>query len=354
MQIKAPNDRVERTPEAIAVPKELPVVDLLAQAVLDRLEEMAHEDQLLDVVINRVSVLQQEEATLKGSQDLRHPVPPNAGLNAYLTDNLGDGFTPSVRTSIMPTSPRLGLIIGTYAAVPYVHLQLECWRRHCQDVALLVHDDCSPQWREIRALCRDYGAEFSTNPSRLGHVVGDMVVYERGLDWALQREVELLVKFSRRFVPLIEWQSSLVTLACESQFATYSGLCQFHGFGFRTEALAMHVQSWLTYHGLEPIQAQIALGDSSLVEAVVHMGAQQVHAHACLACQIYETAHQPPPHTSGYAHWPLMGNNRCQPRADVLWHESCRPVEYHRALIQYGIHRYLDDDFEDASANIRA
>lgn len=335
---------------------EPPLVDLLAQAVLDRLGEVDYSDHLLDVVVERVLSLQREEAALGQLQDLTHQ---NAAYQALMYQNAvcaetNAGVTTDGGQRIMPQPPRIGLIIGTYAAVPYIHLQLESWRRHCQDMALLVHDDCSPQWREIRALCRDYGAEFSTNSSRLGHVVGDMVVFEQGLEWAVQRKIDLLVKFSRRFVPLVEWQSSLTALACESQFATYSSLCQFHGFGFRTEALAMHVHSWLTYGGLGPIQAQIAIGSSDLVEAVVHAGAQKVHSHACSACQKYEAAHPSPHDASGYAHWPLMGNNRCQPRADLLWHESCRPAEYHRALLQYGIRRYSEDDFEDAAANIRA
>ena len=152
--------------------------------------------------------------------------------------------------------PSIGLIVGTYAALPYVHLQLEAWRRNCRDVRVLVHDDCSPQRRALKLLCDEYGVEFQSTPSRCGHVVGDLSVFLCGLQWAAKRNVEILVKLSRRFIPLVPWQRELSRLAYESQYATYSGLCRHHGYGFRTECMAMHVPSWTQHGGADPIRAQ--------------------------------------------------------------------------------------------------
>ena len=38
----------------------------------------------------------------------------------------------------------VGLVVGTFAAVPYIHLHLEARRRFYPHVPLLVHDDASP------------------------------------------------------------------------------------------------------------------------------------------------------------------------------------------------------------------
>ena len=248
--------------------------------------------------------------------------------------------------------PSIGLVIGTYAALPYIHLQLESWFKHCRNMPLLIHDDCSPQRDELEALCRDYGAEFYSNRCRRGHVVGDMVVVTHGLRWAEERGVDILAKFSRRFVPLIPWQNALSVLAYRSQHATFSGHCDAHGFGFRTEAMAMHVRSWLDYGGLDPIQSSIDVGEYVLVEGVVHQGAGLVQKHACKTARCYEAENPTPANCGGYADWSLLGTNRMTPRAEVLWHESCRPVEYHRALVQYGVRRYSAEDFVDPEGNI--
>jgi hypothetical protein len=263
------------------------------------------------------------------------------------------GLSAPMERIISTKTPALGIIVGTYAALPYVHLQLESWRRNCRAVAMIVHDDCSPQGRQLKLLCDEYGAEFHSTPARRGHVVGDLSVYLFGLEWAAKRQIELLVKLSRRFVPLVEWETNLLAFAYESQYATYSGLCRHHGYGFRTECMAMHVPSWIRNGGAAPIRSHAEKGEHCLVEAVVHQGAQAVHRHNCEANRLYEALHPRPSHADGYGNWELLGENRCEARGEVMWHEACRPVEYHRAAIQYGIQRYGEADFRDGDANIR-
>ena len=227
------------------------------------------------------------------------------------------------------------------------------WRRHCRNVPVLVHDDSSPESHQLKLLCEEYGAEFTSTPSRLGHVTGDLSVYVCGLSWAKDRSFDLLIKLSRRFIPLVDWQSGLCKFAYDSQFATYSGLCRHHGFGFRTECMAMHVPSWLREDGAEPIRAHIEAGQYCLVEAVVHQGAIKVHRNNCPSNRAYEALNPPPGHAPGFGFWDLLGDNRCRPRGEAMWHEACRPVEYYRASLQYGISRYREEDFYDSDANIR-
>jgi len=55
--------------------------------------------------------------------------------------------------------PEPGLVVGTFAAVPFVHLQLEAHRRLYPHVPILVHDDASPCGAQLRRLCTDCGAD---------------------------------------------------------------------------------------------------------------------------------------------------------------------------------------------------
>jgi len=215
-----------------------------------------------------------------------------------------------------------------------------------------VHDDCSPQRDQLETLCHDYGVEFHSNEARFGHLPGDLNVYLHGLSWAEERGVDILVKFSRRFVPLVPWQNELSMLAYKSQHATFSGHCDFHDYGFRTECLGMHVRSWLDFGGKEYIDAHVPGAENRLIEAVVHQAAGRVQGNACIRALEYEAVNRPRHGSEGYAEWKLLGTNRTTPRVEVLWHDSSKPEDYHRALVQYGVRRYSDGDFHDLDAGI--
>ena len=259
----------------------------------------------------------------------------------------------------------MALVIGTSASVPYIHLQLEAWRRNCAEMPVLIHDDASADAARLAALCAEYGAEFYTNATRRGHVPGDMLAYINGLAWAGRMDVELLVKFSRRWIPLTPWQGELGRLAFASQCATFSGRCSANGFGFRSECVAIHVPTWIATDALLPIREALARGESLapetladqqpfiLVEGVVHRAAARAHAARCAECIAYETDHPPNRGCGNYAEWPLLGTSRREPRAHLLWHNASRAHEYHRALLQWGIDRYSAEDFIDPAANLR-
>ena len=140
--------------------------------------------------------------------------------------------------------PKVAVVVGTFAAVPYVHLHLEARRRFYPEVPLLVHDDGSPKSAELAALCRDYGADFERNTPRLPPCKGDLCAFAGGLAWAGENGAGLLVKMSRRFVPLGRWVDGLVVLAEESDYATYNAWTTSFNFGFRTECLALAVEEW--------------------------------------------------------------------------------------------------------------
>ena len=108
-----------------------------------------------------------------------------------------------------PEAPQIALVVATFAAVPYVHLQLEARRRFYPEAPLLVHDDHSPYAGELESLCRSYGADFEQNGTRLPPSKGDLSAFVGGLAWAHEQGAGLLVKLSRRFVPTMRWVDDL-------------------------------------------------------------------------------------------------------------------------------------------------
>ena len=106
--------------------------------------------------------------------------------NTMLHDSIDKLVANPCSVGLAQTSPvvPLGLVIGTYAALPYIHLQLEARRRLYPDVRTLVHDDGSKQGAAIEALAHEYGAEFFTHPVRHLHHLGDLSIYPVALAWA--------------------------------------------------------------------------------------------------------------------------------------------------------------------------
>ena len=245
-------------------------------------------------------------------------------------------------------APRLALVIGTYGSVPYVHLGLESHRRHYSGVPVLVHDDCSPRRAELAELCRQYGASFQVNSSKRCHTVGDLSVFLGGLAWARRLGVDLLVKFSRRFVPLFDWTPALVRLAHESQEATFSNVCLNLNWGFRSEVVGMHVRSWAPC--AERIRWDVLTQDETFVEGFVHDLARAIEP--CRACARYRRANPRESWCDGYCPWPLLGENRVVRVPGVLWHHACAPTEYHEVARTWGL-PYGERDFEVTESWIR-
>ena len=244
--------------------------------------------------------------------------------------------------------PRTGLVIGTYASVPYVHLGLESWKRHYRHVGLLVHDDCSPRRDELEALCRAYGAGFESNSEKKFHTVGDLTVFLGGLLWARREGLDLLVKFSRRFIPLYDWTPGLWQLAGQSQDATFSNICRNLNWGFRSEVVAMHAATWARW--AQRIEWDVLNQQDVFVEGTIHALAKAIRP--CRRNEEYRRQHPRDEWCAGYCPWPLLGENRVVKVQDVLWHHACPPADYYQVARAWGL-PYSLRDFEIADSHVR-
>jgi hypothetical protein len=242
--------------------------------------------------------------------------------------------------------PSVGLLIATFAAVPYVHLALESRRRHFPGIPALVHDDGSPEREQLAGLCARYDATFTGAPQRANPSVGDVAAFVSGLDWAAERGFDLLVKMSRRFIALHNWTPGLQRLAYETQYATYSMYCGHFNFGFRTECIALHVKTWLDSGVVDEMRALVARNEGTFVEGYLHNLARAVQKENCELNSEYELVHPRPPDADAYGLWDIMADKRTTRKPDILWHDSDEPVDYCRVALLYGL-RYTAVDFED-------
>lgn len=242
--------------------------------------------------------------------------------------------------------PTVGLVIGTYAAVPYVHLQLEARRRHYPDVPTLVHDDCSKRVCELERLCDAYGVDFQTNVVRQPPTLGDLTAFADGLAWASKRRLDLLLKVSRRWVFRADWTTSLLDLAQESQYATLGSYTTAFNFGFRSECLAMSVLAWCKPSIFAALMQPIWHSKGEFVEVFLHQIARRLEGMQCEDAERWRRAHPMSHDKNGYALWRFMGTSRAERSPVALWHDSHSPADYHQLAAEWGL-PYDHNDFAD-------
>lgn len=264
---------------------------------------------------------------------------------------------------IIPYKPIIGMVIGTYASIPYVHLGLEALRRHEPLVRVLVHDDCSPKADELRELCGAYGADFISLDYRHAPTVGDLSAFVEGLRWGKANGLDIVVKNSRRMIWNKPWVAGLQELAHCTQYATYTGACSWFGFGHRSECVAMHVPSWIDSgafammeHTANANQPFASLPEAwhhwrardvhKFVHPVVaeHMGPNGVHIADCDFVTRHESYYPVSGNCDGFQQWPALGLHRGQRIPGLLWHDSHSFSDYADLAAEFGL-PYTTEDF---------
>ena len=250
---------------------------------------------------------------------------------------------------ISTPQPALGVAIGTYGAPAYVALQLEAWRRFYPHIPLLVHDDCSPEGPELQALCREKGASFATTGERHGWSLGDMAAVVAGLDWGRARNLDILVKLSRRFLICHDWTPGLQELAFSTQYATYGNACGYHDLPFRPECMGTHIETWHKSGALEEMKGHLARGCrvAPMIERWYQELALRIHtSHAPAIVKRREYFYPRDPRWGGYAVWNMMGLSRRSRLPAVFWHETCSAQDYLAFAQAWGLTQFTPADFD--------
>ncbi|HYE55079.1 MAG TPA: hypothetical protein VD996_09560 [Chitinophagaceae bacterium] len=236
-----------------------------------------------------------------------------------------------------------GIVIGTYSAVPYVHLQLESARRHYPHVPILVHDDCSSEEAALRSLCNRYGADFQSNAAafhqrlgRYGHYgLGDLSVFLHGLVWAKEKNVDVLLKLSRRFLLLRDVSLELQEIACNNPSPLIGAHYKDHPKTARTNCIALNVPHWnadVICSMEKLIREKLQNRKQGLyVEAVLHKLARQAADNGCAPLALWQFA--------------LLDQKKPQP-GQFMWHEAHSVHQYAIQAKEWGL-PFEAADFEN-------
>lgn len=275
---------------------------------------------------------------------------------SYIRNGVYYGIRPSTCLKrLFDRTPKVCAVIGTFAAVPYIHMHLEARKRFFPEVPLLVHDDCSAKGPELAELCKVYSAEFQTAVKRMPACRGDMTAVWAGIFWALDIDCDVVFKMSRRFVPTSKWDSSLEELAGDSQYATYCAWTKTYNFGFRSECMAVAAKEWLRLGLADEVATQICRpGGVLFVEGIMHNLARRAADSRCDLARAYDLKVGPRPTAKdGYAVWDFLGTDRGEKNDRFLWHDHASPADYAAKAQEWGL-PYKEADFADPNQGLGA
>lgn len=249
------------------------------------------------------------------------------------------------KNKIIPENPRIGVVLGTYAAAPYVHLFLESAKRNFPHIPIMILDDGSPDFPYIIEHTKNYNAEFVCNSVRLGHNFGDLNVHFFALVWGKSKNFDIVVKFSRRLLPLYDWTKDLAKIAYETQYATYTN--GEESLGFRTECIAYHVNSWFDSGLVKGLTKDYYehVG-SHLVESHIHNLARELQKIACEHNAAYVEQHPKSIYLNAYGDWDLIEPQRTKKTSKVLWHHCNNAEDYLAVSEKFGL-PYKINDFKN-------
>lgn len=237
-------------------------------------------------------------------------------------------------------TPSVGLVIGSYGAPAYIHLQLASWKHLYPTIPLLIHDDSSDASDQIADLCKTYGASFYKTEKREGHQEGDLSACIKGLEFGRDNGVDIMVKFSRTWIPLVDFVPSIQRLAYETQYATYSSRCISCRHRFRTECVGLHVPTYVEKGHLDIMREGLRLRSEAwgCMELLLHRIAKEiVKNNACMANVRHRSAKIRHSKCLDYAIWNWIGDD-CRKRSSRwIWHRSDTPIDYHRLSLLHDL-----------------
>lgn len=228
----------------------------------------------------------------------------------------------------------IGVAIGTCGTVPYVHLQLEMAKRFFGPGGipiLVVNDGKSERYdaKGLASLCEDYGVEFFAG-EYLGHSIGDIRVFQQALKWAATRNIDIVVKLSRRFVPLFpSWRRELLTLASTHlEVACFTRRMADRSDGmFRTDCIALRVRKY----------------QNAKTERLIEESKTRSPHNLNVEPFMLSLANM----NGGWAMWDLIGHTSSRPWKKSMQWRGLLPCHYGDLSRELGLD-YTDKDFESS------
>jgi hypothetical protein len=211
----------------------------------------------------------------------------------------------------------LGLVISTFGTPEYIQLAMEVMKNNGVNIPVLVHDDSSGD-KNLQEICRKYGCNFTSTRTKYGHFAGDVASVHNGLIWAENKKIDVLIKMSRRFIPLFDWTKSLLETIEKNPNFTYGNRCNHFDFPLRTECVAYVVKKWINN-----------LGElKKVITKYANPPYRNLTTGGHIEFEMFNMA-------KSFGVWKEIGDNRMRKMPNILWHDYCNESNYENELKKF-------------------
>lgn len=235
------------------------------------------------------------------------------------------------------SDPKIGVVIGTYGAIPYIDLALHYLINVNGIKHVLIHDDGSDQIKGFQKVQNIYNkipgvkVDLYSTGKNLWHKscigsLGDQNCFAIGLKWAKENNCDILLKFSRRLIPCFKWVDDFKKLVIDSDGITFGSYCLKDKFPLRTELLGMNVNAWTNEYTMNILSWFIENEYPTFAEFFMDKMAKILDFHNfSKKYKDWKESHYYGFLHSGYVHWyDILGTDRYSNKdrnLNVLWHQ---------------------------------
>lgn len=277
--------------------------------------------------------------------------------NIFDNIDVNEDLTPSYKDNI-----KVGVVIGTNGAVPYIDLSLHYLINVNGIKHILIHDDGSDKIPEFKKLQNKYNkngvkVDLYSTGKNLWHKscigsIGDQNCFAIGLKWAKENNLDILVKFSRRLIACFNWIDDFKKLVKESNGITFGSYCVKDKFPLRTELLGMNVNAWNNPYVINMMSWFIENEYSIFAEHFMDKLAKVLdYQNNSEKYKKWKESHKTGYIHSGYVHWKdILGTNRYNNEdrnKNVLWHMFKNDNDYLNESKKVFGDKYSLDDFKN-------
>ncbi len=256
----------------------------------------------------------------------------------YISPNFAWGGNIINTTPNYDDNIKVGVVIGTCGSSDIINLQLHYLKNINKIENVLIVDDYSQEQDLLKNICDKYNADLIISPYKLPYIHligcnGDNYCIYKGLEWAKAKKLDVILKFSRRFIPCYNWIDNFKKLIKESDGITFSSYSDEMKMGFRTECFGMNVNAWNNDVVMNNIKYIIDNDIPILAEYWYHNIAKYLdyYNHSKLWAK-FKTQQNMTYERSGYVMLKdLMGTcmkSNINRNSNVMWHMFCDKNDY--------------------------
>lgn len=252
--------------------------------------------------------------------------------------------------------PNVGVVINTYGNTAFVELQLYYLRNVNNIKKILIHDNCSTQKEQLQKLAKKYNIDFYSTDHVLFSQDGigsisDQHVFYKGLLWAKQNNIDILVKLNHDLIPCDSWVNDLKQLAKNTDAIAFTSWCEKDNITCRIDGIALNVDIFTRQYPLYNFQLLIENNICVFTQFWLHELIKSLsYQNYSEKWKNYIDTHKLGFKYSGYAYWPyFLGiNKHNKNNRDILTLQSTYSTtqDYLNQINKFLPGKYDENDFK--------